>query len=615
MFLGRPRLDDRIRAALDGGLVTLQAPLGYGKTVALRTALRGIGLPVAWYDTVPWHDGAFVLPLVKAMAAVRPDFGRHSRALAETSSTPRALAAAFAQDIGHLTTPVVLVIDDAADLYDTPAFAEFVNALIALRPPQLHLAIATRSSAMTGATIGVDDLRFTRDEIARALPGGAEDASVDRIVRSTDGWPAALALALRDRAPMASLGAHAIERLDAAQRSLAERLAVVTTIDSDDFDRADRASMNALSEDGLLVRSGDGFELQPLVRAGLLEAMHAREDGSPEAAHAAAARRSERRDAFGATLFHLDAARDTPALLAFLHRHIESIALAGELAMVARIVERLRREGVDEPALFAFVEALQEHARGTQRAGLLFERAAQAAGERAQTPLAFAAGARAAEFSLARGQRPDAQQTAALTMLSGALNAGARSSAAALEAWQFAIDGDFEGAIEIANRCGDAGDARADSSLAIVRAYAETSLGRIPTAQQRLDRLIQALEGSDRILLAMQASIWYARLALLWGDTAAALDYAQQAQRVAARLEIETEAASLYAALAEASAHAGDADATLRWAKELRRHAQTAWYAVDQQRLSAIADQHVARALFLRGNAAEAHALAIGAAA
>ncbi|HVS46743.1 MAG TPA: response regulator transcription factor [Verrucomicrobiae bacterium] len=617
MFLERPRLDERIRRDLENGLVILQAPLGFGKTVALRSALRGSALPVAWYDAAPWHENAFAIPLVDAMASVRADFGRDTRALAQAGSTPQALARAFARDVARLSSPVVLAIDDAADLLETPAFAAFVNELVAARSVQLRLAIATRGATLADSPspIVADELRFTREEIAQAFSADADESAIDRIAQSTGRWPAALSLAMRDGAPASALGARAVERLDDAHRSLAERLAVAMTIDPQQFDRAERPILERLRASGILIEAGGGLlELQPLVRASLLETLRDRDDGSLQAAHMAAAHRAERHGVVGAALYHFDAARDAASLVAFLHRHLELVELAGELPLMVRAIERLRREHVDESALFAFVEALREHARGTERAGTLFERAADAAAQRDQASISFAAGARAAEFALAHGHRIGPSRVRDLTALSARLDPQAQLTAAVLQAWQHAIDGDFQAAVTIADRFEETSAGRAGSSLTIVRAYAETSLGHIASARRQLDALIAALEGSDRVVLYVQASIWYARLALLWGDTAAALDYAQQAQRVAQRLDLETESAALYAALAEASAHAGDAAATLRWAQELRRHAQTAWYGVDRHRLGAIADQHIARALFLRGDISEAIDLARNAA-
>jgi LuxR family maltose regulon positive regulatory protein len=618
MFFERPRLDARIRHALEAGLVVLQAPLGFGKTVALRSALRDSALPVAWYDAAPWHEGAFGLALVDAFASAHADFGRDTRALAEAGASSKALARAFAGDVARSGESFVLAIDDAVDLCETAPFSSFLNELVLLRPARLQLAIATRNIDLGegAATIGADELRFTRDEIAAALGDAANDVAVSQAVESTGGWPAALSLALRDRAPSSTLGARALQRLDDAANAFVESLAVTIAIDPLQFERPDRAMLERLNADGILVDAASGtFELQPLVRASLIARMGDREDGSVVAAHTAAGRRAERHGAFSAAFYHFEAAHNADNLLEFLHRHLELVELGGSLPLVVRAIDRLRKEQIDDPALFAFVDALHEHASGSERAGERFQRAAEAAQAHGRRQIAFAAGARAIEFSLAHGRAADRGRVEALAALSESLGSSAQRTAAVLQAWQQAIDGKFESALEIANRFAERTDDRAGSGLTIVRAYAETSLGQIASARRRLDALIDSLESSDRVVLSVQASIWYARLALLWGDTAAALDYAQQAQRIAQRLDLETESASMYAALAEASAHAGDHVGTLRWAQELRRHAQTAWYGVDRHRLGAIADQHVARALFLRGDVAEAIEIATNSAA
>src|SRR5665213_4145453 len=101
-FLDRPHLDDRIRTALRDGSVGLHGSLGYGKTSLLRSALRGLDTPIARYDTAPWDRDRFAAGLIDAIAAVRPDFGRRSRALAQAGAAPDALAAALAADLDHV---------------------------------------------------------------------------------------------------------------------------------------------------------------------------------------------------------------------------------------------------------------------------------------------------------------------------------------------------------------------------------------------------------------------------------------------------------------------------------------------------------------------------------
>lgn len=598
-FLDRPLLDERIRAALRAGSVALHGSLGYGKTTALRSALHGFATPVARYDTAPWERERFAPPLVDAIAAVRPDFGRRTRALAATNAGPEALAAAFAADLGHVRAPLVIAIDDAGDLVADAGFRTFLNALANAAPGDVRFIVASRrdtASLLGTPVVQIDeaDLRFSADEVAR-LTGSDDDAAIRGIVEATAGWPAAVALTA------------APETIPNVTRAALEPFAVCERV------AADRIS--AFRSLGAFIENGDGtVALQPIVRAQLLEAMQRRADGSLERAHLGAGADEERGGHFGASLYHFEAAASDEAAFAFLHRNVARLALSGELDRIGALTRRARSGGARDDAMIAYVRALIEHARGDARAGEHFASAA-AAGETGDAPaVALLARLRAYEFELAHGRSLEPEMLTSVRERAGLAGSGPATAAAVLEGWNRAIRAEFADALAVLEPYDAPATTREGSGIEIARAYAETSLGAIERARRRMDALIGTLETSEQFVLHVQALIWYARFALLWGETAIALDYANEAHRRAQGFDAETESAALYAALAEASAHAGQSDAALRWARELRRHAETAWYALDARRLSAIADQQTARALFARADVAGARVVADAAA-
>jgi len=591
-FLERPQLDEAIRAGLASGSVALHGSLGYGKTFALRSALRASDAPVARWETAPWERLRYAVPLVDAIAAVRPDFGRRTRALAEAGAAPAALGAALGEDLSHIRAPLIVAIDDAGDLFGDDDVRAFLQAAAGAAPGDVRFAVASRretAGLLRAPVLRIDEaaLRFSTDEIAR-LTGG--DASlVRKIVEATAGWPASVAL---NAAP---------ETIPDATRAALEPFAVRERIASDEV-----AAFRSL---GAFVEIDDGaVAMQPAIRKQLLDAMRARGDDSIARAHLAAGLGEESAGRPAVALYHLDASGDASAAYAFLHRNVAALALSGDLARVEDFVRASPPASDADAALASFAGALGAHARGETDAGERFERTATAAAAAGADAIAFAAELRAIESALARGETVAPERMARAR--TAAPPGDASTAAAVLEGWNAAIAGSFEEALAILTPYDAPAATREGSGIEVARAYAETALGRIDRAKRRMDALVAALESSDRFVLHVQALIWYARFALLWGETGVALDYANEAFRRARGFEAETESAALHAILAEAAAHAGDADAALHWSRELRRHAETAWYGVDARRLAAIADQQTARALFARGDVAGARAVA-----
>ncbi len=580
-FLERPHLDALARAGLDAGSVALHGSLGYGKTSVLRSALRAVDTPVARCETAPWDRDRLAALLVDAIAVVRPDFGTRTRALIESGAGAVALGASLASDLGHVRAPIIIAIDDAGDILGEPSTRELLRTF-AGAAPDAHFIVAGRretASLLRGpvAVLREVDLRFTADEIARLAGIGIDD--VARILIATAGWPAAVALTV------------SAETIPEITRAALEPLAV--------YERLPVERANAYRSLGAFIDAGDGYvTMQPVIRARLLEAMGVRDDGSLPRAHRLAAEDAERSDRLAQAFYHFEAAGDSDSLVAFLLRNIPSLGLSVDPARI-EVALRGTNGGASE-ALAEYVGALRAHAAGDPDAIRRFDDAAQHAAANDAPLLANIATMRAIEGEIARGSSVAPERIA---------RAGTGPAVAVLESWNAAIRGEFESAFTLLAPYDLDLSSREGSSIEIARAYAETALGHVERAKHRMDALIAALESSDRVILHLQALIWYARFALLWGETAIALDYANEAQRRSNGFA-ETESAALYAALAEATAHAGNADDALHWSRELRRHAGTAWYAVDAARLAAIADQQTARALFARGDVAGARAIA-----
>ncbi|MGE0026329.1 MAG: hypothetical protein AB7U07_04375, partial [Thermoleophilia bacterium] len=172
----RVALVERLMAAEDVPLVVVEAPAGYGKTTLLAH----------WADADP-RAFAWVDPHRR----VGPDVAE-----AVASATPRGPA------------PVVLVLDDAG-LVAGDDVAGLVAGAIGCLPPGSQVVVCGRAAPALPLgrlaaerrllRLGADDLAFDEvatDRLARRAGVTLTAAQARRLMRRTEGWPAALTLAL-----------------------------------------------------------------------------------------------------------------------------------------------------------------------------------------------------------------------------------------------------------------------------------------------------------------------------------------------------------------------------------------------------------------------------------
>lgn len=219
-LVSRPRLF----TALDDGLgndrqhwahkVTLvSAPAGFGKTTLLAAWLRRkdkeLPAPVAWLSL----DGddndltRFLAYLAAALQQVDATIGRDLIGLSSPLSSP-ATGQLLSLLVNDLATapPLILVLDDV-HLLDNEHVHDLLTRLVQYQPPHVHLILAGRGRpswlplarlrARGHVTeIGVQDLRFTRDEAAAFLADlDLSAADVAALETRTEGWIAGLQLA------------------------------------------------------------------------------------------------------------------------------------------------------------------------------------------------------------------------------------------------------------------------------------------------------------------------------------------------------------------------------------------------------------------------------------
>ncbi|AJE47046.1 LuxR C-terminal-related transcriptional regulator [Celeribacter indicus] len=189
-LLHRSELEQRLLTGLDGQIVLLQAPAGYGKTEAMVSLYRSAerrGRDALWLTVTP---------------DLRPDT-LHARVASvlglETQALPQILAA-----IQQRPAPVELYLDDAHRMSDSG----LITGLLDYPPDQLRLVMASRDLPelrlsrlrMRGllTVIGANELAFSHGEMHQLLRHWMTPEQMDRIIDTLAGWPALVRLALME---------------------------------------------------------------------------------------------------------------------------------------------------------------------------------------------------------------------------------------------------------------------------------------------------------------------------------------------------------------------------------------------------------------------------------
>ncbi|MEA2687611.1 MAG: hypothetical protein QOD51_218, partial [Candidatus Eremiobacteraeota bacterium] len=563
--------DALARALRDAALVVVQAPAGYGKTTSARAALDGAP-DVAWYDAQPWEADAFADALLARVRTVRPDAGRLTLALAAQGADPERIGATFADELRHVDAPLRIVVDDAHVL--GPSFAAFARSLAKRMPNSVRLVLLARVpldvglpeavAAGRGALVDANALRFDvarARSLASSLGVQLDDAHAAALLQRTEGWPIAVALALRSPASsdalLDELVTRRLDALDPAARALLDATAAYETIEPGVVAPNDpqfAADFAALADDASLVGTvRGGFRVHPLVREALARRLGER---PMSALHANAAHAYGRAGRLRPALFHLDRAHDAVADAAFLRAHAPSAVASGLVDGVRGALARARAVG-GETALIALVDGLLAKARGDDgRAS--FADAARAADACGDDALAFEARLQWVEGDLAHGDAVPAERIADVLARAPAHGAAAIGKAIVRAGWADEIAGDFEHALARLDALADDGDPTVLADAAPLETYAHIALGDFEAAERVANGLIESWASSDDLVRYAGALVWAARFALLRGDTTAAYELAREGERIARPFALRAQAAALHATLGEAALHAGD---------------------------------------------------------
>jgi LuxR family transcriptional regulator, maltose regulon positive regulatory protein len=215
--LSRPRVSQALQQALDHRLTILQAGAGYGKSTALADFAQSF-VPLVWYQ-VHQEDNdplVFLLHLNHAIRYAIPDIPNLPiETLEHWDGTRGPLPWKMIVDqvinalSEHLSTPVLLVIDDAHLVTENGDIPLLLDRLVGLSPASLHTLLSGRPPLSLpslphwrskGETYFLDQstLAFTTEEITTLylhhyrLDLVSEE--IENLLRYTEGWAIALQL-------------------------------------------------------------------------------------------------------------------------------------------------------------------------------------------------------------------------------------------------------------------------------------------------------------------------------------------------------------------------------------------------------------------------------------
>jgi LuxR family transcriptional regulator, maltose regulon positive regulatory protein len=230
--LPRPRLDAS-RDALEDGyrVVAIVAPAGYGKSTLMtrwHDHLTAGGVPCAWLSMDEDDNDAarFMRHLIAALQHADARIGRDfaSDGVADFASTSKPLLETLAGHIARLQHRIVLFLDDLQYVQE-PEVLKTLDWLVNYAPGLFQIVLGSREEPrlrLSGLRVrrqlfelGIHQLQFNTAEamqfcksrLGRDLPG----QDLQRLLKKTEGWPAALELvtmALADAAKQAAFIEH-----------------------------------------------------------------------------------------------------------------------------------------------------------------------------------------------------------------------------------------------------------------------------------------------------------------------------------------------------------------------------------------------------------------------
>ncbi len=236
----RARLNERLTRAAQFPITLIVAPAGFGKSVALRDFLVNSRSDAVRFDVRREERSllAFARRLSEAVRPIAPSAAASFSSLQErllgASDAPRLAFDWFAEHFKR--TIGTIVVDDLHFASADQQSIDFLAELVDKTAGRIGWILASRSDAglpvaswlaygRMDLPIDEHDLRFTLDEAlatAQTTHAGVDPGEVEALCQLTEGWPVALAIALRTHTQAADLRPAATREL--IYRYLAEQV-------------------------------------------------------------------------------------------------------------------------------------------------------------------------------------------------------------------------------------------------------------------------------------------------------------------------------------------------------------------------------------------------------
>ena len=211
-FVPRQRLITQMNKGLNGKLILLCAPAGFGKTTLVTTWLNTVDFPVGWISLDEGDNdvGRFFAYFVAALHSLQTDIGQTIPSLL-SSPQPAPLQHLMTVLINELTAvsqPIILVLDDY-HLISEEALQAAIAFFVEHAPPHVQVVITSRATPpMPLARLRARrqllelyeaDLRFTLAETAvfcnEIMRLNLTEETIAALEARTEGWIAGLQMA------------------------------------------------------------------------------------------------------------------------------------------------------------------------------------------------------------------------------------------------------------------------------------------------------------------------------------------------------------------------------------------------------------------------------------
>lgn len=201
-LLARPRLNRHLERIFSYPLTVVHAPMGFGKTTAIREFIRVNKLSPVFIPLMGSSSSLayFWERLTTKVRKEDPELGSQLLGLGFPSDAPQTAKIIELLEDCAFTSPKFLFVDDY-QLIDCPQAAETLVSLASERIQNLHIVLLTREISCLPAEelvqkqlcwmVTQEDLQFRPEEVDsyfRMINAPLSPQEVDRITRWTGGW-------------------------------------------------------------------------------------------------------------------------------------------------------------------------------------------------------------------------------------------------------------------------------------------------------------------------------------------------------------------------------------------------------------------------------------------